>query len=134
MILKSGDRKHSQMDTIIGKESMIEGNIICEGTVRIDGRVKGKLDVKGDVYLGEKSSVEGDIEANNVYISGSVKGNISCNGLLRLFSKAKLMGDAILMSFVADEGAVFNGKINTLSNCDHKDCDHKDCDDKDYDN
>lgn len=70
-------------DTLIGVNSILEGNITTEGTIRIDGKINGDIKVKGDVYIGKDAHVNGSIFANNVYISGRVDGNIEAKGILR---------------------------------------------------
>ncbi|NTV89587.1 MAG: polymer-forming cytoskeletal protein, partial [Clostridiales bacterium] len=48
--------------------------------------------------------------AANIHLSGTVEGNVAATGLLRILSTAKLYGDISVNSFVADEGAFFQGK------------------------
>lgn len=102
------------VDTIIGSTTIFTGNIEGEGTVRVDGRVVGDLKVTGDVYVGDKATIKGSIEAANVHLSGTVEGNITAKGLLKILTSAKLYGDIHVNSFVADEGALFQGKCDML--------------------
>lgn len=98
------------VDTLIGINTVFTGNIESEGTVRIDGKVKGDIKVSGDVYIGDNAVITGGIVANNVHLSGTVEGNINSKGILRILSTARLYGDIKVNSFVADEGALFQGK------------------------
>jgi cytoskeletal protein CcmA (bactofilin family) len=100
------------VDTLVGYNTEFTGNIESEGTVRIDGRVKGDLKVSGDVYVGDKASVTGNVEGSNVHLAGTVEGNIFARGILKISSTAKLYGDIKVNSFIADEGALFEGKCN----------------------
>lgn len=102
------------MDTLIGSNTLFTGNIEAEGTVRVDGKVKGDIKVTSDVYIGDQASITGNIEAANVHLSGTVEGNISAKGILKILSTAKLYGDIKVNSFVADEGALFQGKCNMM--------------------
>lgn len=110
--LKSKKISASAMDTLIGVNTVVEGGINSEGTLRVDGRVVGDVSVKGDLYIGITGRIEGKVEASNVEVAGSVEGNVQASGILRLFSKARIYGDIAVASFVADEGAVFQGKCN----------------------
>ena len=101
-------------DTLVGINSVFEGNIESDGTVRVDGKVKGDIRVKGDVYVGDNAVVSGSIFANNVHLSGTVEGNIHSTGVLRILSTAKLYGDIQVRSFVTDEGALFQGKCSMI--------------------
>ncbi len=102
------------VDTIVGPTTIFTGSIEGEGTVRVDGKVVGGLKVTGDVYVGDKATIKGNIEAANVHLSGTVEGNITAKGILKILSSAKLYGDIHVNSFVADEGALFQGKCDML--------------------
>ncbi len=100
------------IDTMIGAETAIEGNILCGGTVRVDGKVKGDITAKGDIFIGKSASVIGDLSGDNIDVSGSIEGNVAAKGTLRMHTSATLTGDIQVHSFVADEGALFHGNCN----------------------
>ncbi len=102
------------IDTLVGSNTLFTGNIEAEGTVRIDGKLKGDIKVSGDVYVGDQATINGNIDAANVHLSGTVEGNITAKGILKILSTAKLYGDIRINSFVADEGALFQGKCTML--------------------
>ena len=102
------------VDTLIGSNTVVTGNIGAEGTIRVDGKVNGDIKVTGDVYVGDHATITGGIEAANVNLAGTVEGNITVKGLLKILSTAKLYGDIKVNSFVADEGAFFQGKCNMM--------------------
>lgn len=102
------------IDTLVGSNTLFTGNIEAEGTVRIDGKLKGDIKVSGDVYVGDQATITGNIDAANVHLSGTVEGNITAKGILKILSTAKLYGDIRINSFVADEGALFQGKCTML--------------------
>jgi cytoskeletal protein CcmA (bactofilin family) len=102
------------VDTLVGSNSVFKGSIESDGTVRVDGKVIGDIKVTGDVYVGKGATVEGNVDAGNVHLAGMVKGNIVAKGLLKILSTARLYGDIKINSFVADEGALFQGKCEML--------------------
>lgn len=102
------------VDSIIGFNSVFTGSIESGGTVRVDGKLDGDLKVAGDVYIGTEATIKGNIEAENVHLAGTVEGNIVARGILKIRSTAKLYGDIKINSFVADEGALFQGKCEML--------------------
>lgn len=101
-------------DTLIGTNTVLEGNIESEGTIRVDGKVKGDLKIDGDLYVGGNGCIIGNVYANNVHLSGTVEGNIHSKGVLRVLSTAKLYGDIQVHSLVTDEGGIFQGKCSML--------------------
>jgi cytoskeletal protein CcmA (bactofilin family) len=104
----------SNFDSVIGKNTALKGDIECSGSLRIDGSVTGDIKTDGNVLLGKDGFIKGKTEAVNVNLSGTVEGNIRATGILRILSSAKLYGDVEVKSFVADEGAIFQGSCKML--------------------
>ncbi len=63
----------------------------------------------GDVTVGEKGIVKSNISARDVIIAGSVHGNINTKGKLAITSTGSLHGNTTAVSFIIDEGGVFQG-------------------------
>lgn len=98
-----------KIDTLIGKDTVFQGNITATGTIRIDGEFKGELKAKGDLVIGDTGKVEANIEARNVLIAGYLKGNIHASGRVDLAPSAKLYGDMKVKNLIIEEGALFKG-------------------------
>lgn len=88
----------------------IQGEIVSDSNIRIDGHVKGTIAVKGRLVVGASGRVDGDIDCENAEIEGTINGNITVNGLLSLKSTARLECDITTKKLVIESGAVFNGK------------------------
>ena len=100
-----------QFVNIIGQGTRLNGDITFEEDVLIDGRVEGKIEVKGRLVLGENAQVIADAVAREMEIRGQVKGNISCTEHLRLAPTARLVGDVQCGLLSVEEGATLQGKI-----------------------
>ncbi|MBS1488024.1 MAG: polymer-forming cytoskeletal protein [Bacteroidetes bacterium] len=99
----------SNSSNVIGKGTMLEGNIETHGNIRIEGRVHGHIKSKSKIALGNGSQVEGNITAQNADIEGEVKGKIEIAELLVLKSTAVVYGDINTGKLVVEPGAIFNG-------------------------
>ena len=97
---------------LIGVGTVIEGDIKSNSDIRIDGSLKGTLNVKGKVVVGASGNIEGDIVCQNADVSGNIKGKISVTELLALKSSAKLAGDITTGKFQVEPGASFSGTCN----------------------
>ena len=102
-----------RVDTLIGKNTYLEGMVNAEGTIRVDGKVNGEIIVAGNLISGEESTIKGNIRANSAYISGLVEGNITAETQLHLTDTAKVIGDICVKSIIIDEGAVFIGNCKS---------------------
>jgi cytoskeletal protein CcmA (bactofilin family) len=113
-----------KIDTLIGDNVSIDGNISSTGTVRLDCSVVGNVSgdglivgesgsITGDIECSEilidKSSVIGNIKCKNITISGKVEGDVKCKGTLKLTNTASLTGDVEVGKLVIDNGAFFKG-------------------------
>lgn len=105
---------HQRINTIIGHETVLLGNILCQGSLRVDGTINGDLDVDGDVYIGDTALITGNITAKSLTIGGVVEGNITAEGILKLLSTAKLNGDIKVAGFIADNGGIFIGRCHMV--------------------
>jgi cytoskeletal protein CcmA (bactofilin family) len=101
---------YSEDVSILSDGVNIEGKISSNGNVRIDGKVIGDVNVKGNLTLGSSSEVKGQINAKNMVVSGKVEGTLNIEDKLTLESASKIKGDIIAKVLVIEEGAKFDGK------------------------
>lgn len=99
---------------ILNSGTRIHGDLISEGDLRVDGAVKGNIEVRAKLVLGGSSSVEGNIKAQNCDISGVVNGNVTVAELLTIKASAKIKGDIQCSKLIIEAGAEFNGR-STMS-------------------
>ena len=99
-----------ELNTILGKGSVIEGKISIKNSVRVDGRIIGEISSTGTVTVGEKGEIEGNIIAQRAIVGGKVKGRI--NAALRTILEAQsvFIGDLKTAKLTIDEGAMFEGR------------------------
>jgi cytoskeletal protein CcmA (bactofilin family) len=74
MIFK-GDEAKGELNGFLDAGSHIQGELHFEDTFRIDGKVTGKIQSAGDLVVGEKGEVDGEIYVGRLFVSGSVKGS-----------------------------------------------------------
>ena len=105
------NRKSSPMDTLIGAGTVFEGDIMSDGSIAIEGRVKGRIMAKGDVVVGSEAFVEAEIAVENIEVYGRVTGNIRAGGRLEAGATARIAGDVTAKVLVIKEGGHINGII-----------------------
>jgi cytoskeletal protein CcmA (bactofilin family) len=99
----------SNSSNIIGKGTIVEGNIETYGNIRVEGKVMGSVKSKSKIALGQSSYVDGNIIAQNAEISGEVKGVVEVTDQLILRPTAVISGDIITNKLIVESGATFNG-------------------------
>ncbi len=98
-----------ELNTIVGKGSLIEGNIKIKNSIRIDGKVKGEVSSSGTVTVGGEGEVEGTVSAVNAIVGGKVRGKMNVKGKIVLEKNSVLIGDILTNKLTISEGAVFDG-------------------------
>ncbi|MBN2356991.1 polymer-forming cytoskeletal protein [candidate division KSB1 bacterium] len=109
--MKNGD-KPSELNTILGKGSVFEGNIKVEHSLRIDGRVKGDVTAGDTLIVGLDGEVRGNVKVKHLILGGKVMGSVVAPGRAVLENKAELHGELKTSKLVIDEGAIFDGKCS----------------------
>lgn len=97
---------------LIGTGTMIDGNVVSNGDIRIDGSLKGNLSTKGKVIVGDTGKVSGEVNCKNFEVEGSVDGKVFVSELLSLRAKSKILGDITTSKLAIEPGAVFTGKCD----------------------
>ena len=90
----------------------IQGDIKASGDFRVDGVIKGTIELKGKLVVGEKAVVEGDVICSNANIAGRVKGKVMVSELLSLQATCKVEGDIQTARLSVEPGAEFTGSCN----------------------
>ncbi|MBN2030123.1 polymer-forming cytoskeletal protein [bacterium] len=99
-----------ELNTIVGKGTIVEGDLKVKNSLRIDGIVKGNVNTTDTIIVGKDGEVEGRVRAKHLLLGGKVKGNVFASGRVFLESTASVFGDIKAVRLVVDEGAIFDGK------------------------
>jgi len=94
----------------------ITGDINSSGDLRLDGLLKGNLNIKGRVVIGKTGKVIGTITCNNAEINGNVEGKICVSELLSLTETAHVKGDIIINKLNIQPGCKFTGTCSMENN------------------
>lgn len=100
-----------QIEVVIGERATFNGQLRCDGTIRLDGTVEGgTIESTANVLLTATARVMADLHAKTVSIAGAFKGNITADRV-ELLEGGHLWGTINVRSFLLDEGAYFQGEL-----------------------
>lgn len=108
------NNKNNSLSSIIAPEMEIKGDIDVSGDIIIYGKIFGNVRATGSINTAKGSLVNGDINANNAYISGEVNGNIHINKKVVLSHGSTLVGNLQSSILMIEEGASFEGMSQML--------------------
>jgi cytoskeletal protein CcmA (bactofilin family) len=111
-----GTRGHDNDLSIIGPGMDLTGDIVTEGTVRVEGRVNGTIRAGRSLVLGKGGEITGDVLTQDALIGGRLTGTLVAEARLELQSTAVIDGEihAPPQHLQLHEGARFNGQIRML--------------------
>ena len=102
----------SSENTVIGENISIEGNVRGGEHLVVEGSMKGNVEMeKHNFTVGSKGRVEGEINAQNVKISGQMIGNIKTQDKVEITKDADFVGDIRAKNISVEDGAYFKGSI-----------------------
>ena len=106
--LERSNVEGASVPTIISDNTKINGDIISEGVVHIDGSVEGDISCN-ELIIGIKGSVTGSVTANSLQLFGTLNGKASVDSLF-VAKTAKLIGDATHNTIAIEPGAYVDGR------------------------
>ncbi len=107
--MKKREPISSQIDSVISAGVSIRGDLVTQGSIRIDGNLEGKLDVKGNLLLGEKGCIKGEVKAANFVVAGTMEGNVIVSEKFEITSTGCMNGELTSKVITIDEGGVLQG-------------------------
>ena len=90
----------------------IKGNVNAVNLNVINCHMVGDIAVEKHVYLNEESTIDGNVEGEDVTVSGHINGNISVKGNLTLDERARVVGDVKVGTLTMARGAVIKGRLD----------------------
>lgn len=115
MFFKKSNRIQNSIDTLIGADTRIEGDVHFSGGLRVDGAIRGSVSEPNaspsTLILSEHGRIEGAVNAAKIVINGKVIGPVQSNQFIELQPKARITGDVYYKSLEMHTGAVIEGNL-----------------------
>lgn len=99
-----------EINTLLGRGAEFEGKLTFEGTVRIDGVLRGEVFTDDVLIVGEGARLEAEIEVGEIIIQGSVTGNVRAKRSIEILAPGRVKGDLTTPSLQIDKGVIFEGR------------------------
>ena len=117
MLGQGNKRKNAsaRVDTIIGQQTRIEGDIHFTGGLLVDGKIKGgviaEVGSASVLTVSEHGCIEGDVRVPTVILNGAVTGDVCSDEHIELAAKARVDGDVYYKLIEMVMGAAVNGSL-----------------------
>jgi len=113
---KRFSRREKQALSFIGEGITVVGSLdFGDGEVRLDGRLEGKILGHGSLIIGERGSLQGEIDVGSLVLHGRVDGIVVASDAIRITRTGRLCGRLYAVKFLIDEGGIFEGESEPYS-------------------
>jgi len=106
---------HNKVDTLVGANSQVNGDLTFEGHCHVDGVVKGNVNAEkrgnSALSISENGTVEGGVSVPYVVLNGLVRGDVIASERVELGSTARVIGNVYYNLIEMAIGAEINGKL-----------------------
>lgn len=109
--MAAGRYEDFSINTIIGPGTSVSGDIESGGFTRVDGNIRGDVNARGRVVIGEKARMKSNVSGTFVTVGGVVFGNVLASERLVILSTGLIMGDVITRRIQADDGCLVHGRV-----------------------
>lgn len=103
------------VDTLIGPQVVIRGDLEFSGGLYVEGRIVGKVNAtegeRAVLILAAQGSIEGEVRAPVVMIDGRLDGDVHATERVELASKARVHGNVHYRIVEMSAGAQLTGRL-----------------------
>lgn len=110
-----GKQKPEKVDTLIGQQTELRGDVIFSGGLHVDGKIKGNVIAEESgpavLVLSEHGMIEGEIRVPYIVVNGVVIGDIHVHETAELAPHARVTGNVYYNRIEMSMGAEVNGNL-----------------------
>ena len=107
--------RHAVVETLVGSNSKLNGDLHFRGGCHVDGTVNGNVtadpDTDSALSISDIGSVDGGVTVPYVILNGIVKGDVFASRRVELGATARVIGNVYYNLIQMAEGAEINGKL-----------------------
>jgi cytoskeletal protein CcmA (bactofilin family) len=103
------------IDTLIGPQVTIRGDVVFSGGLYVEGHIQGKVIAEAGeravLTLAEQGSIEGEVQVPVVVINGRMVGDVHALERIELATKARVQGNLHYKVVEMSAGAQLTGRL-----------------------
>jgi cytoskeletal protein CcmA (bactofilin family) len=97
--------------SIIALGMRVEGELITDGVVKIEGTVVGSIRAEQQVLVAKGGTVDGDVYTQEAILGGEVRGAIYASRRVEVQATSVVHGDIATQRIMVHEGGEVNGRV-----------------------
>jgi cytoskeletal protein CcmA (bactofilin family) len=98
--------------SIVARDMTITGDMVTEGVVKVEGRVKGTIRATAQIIVSPGAVIEGDVHTKEAVIAGEIQGTIRASERVELQASGVVRGDIHTPRISVIEGGRVSGEVD----------------------
>lgn len=110
-------KKHhtGKIDTLVGQNSEIQGDVSFSGGLHVDGVINGNVSAatgaESTLTLSENGKIKGEVRVPFIILNGEVEGDVYASERIELAQQARIRGNVYYNLLEMAMGAEVNGSL-----------------------
>ena len=105
-------KEEAQIKAYMGEDTVFNGSLTFDGTVRIDGKFEGQVNTDGTLIVGGAGHIRAEISAGTVICMGRVEGTIIASKKVEIHSNSRVSGNIKSPGLYIELGGIFDGSCD----------------------
>ena len=102
----------SRAPSILAAGASFEGVLAFQGTVHLEGQLRGEVIAQGSLKIEPQGRVEGRIEVDELVVAGVIEGDVYARRRVELLPTARVHGEVRTPALALAEGCVLDGRCH----------------------
>jgi cytoskeletal protein CcmA (bactofilin family) len=99
--------------SVLGPSTRVTGRVTGEGALRIEGALRGDVQITGEAEVAEGGNVEGNVSAASLDISGTLLGDVVSRGPVVIRGGAVVRGELRGSEISIEPGSRVSVRLDT---------------------
>jgi cytoskeletal protein CcmA (bactofilin family) len=109
---KSMKKDDAQIKAYMGEDTVFNGSLSFDGTVRIDGKFEGQVHTDDTLIVGETGHLVAEISAGTIICMGRVEGTLMASKKVEIHSNSRVVGNVKSPALYIELGGVLDGSCD----------------------
>ena len=105
-------KEDDQIKAYMGVDTVFNGSLNFDGTVRIDGKFEGRVFTDDTLIIGQTGHLIAEISAGTIICMGRIEGTLIASKKVEIHTNSRVIGDINSPALYIELGGVFDGTCN----------------------
>ena len=110
-------KEDDQIKAYMGQDTVFNGSLNFDGTVRIDGKFEGQVCTDDTLIIGETGHIIAEISAGTIICMGHIEGTLIASKKVEIHANSRVIGSIKSPALYIELGGVLDGACD-MSGCD----------------